>query len=272
MSDFTIKMTALFTQKNWINDVPDDAFQNAISLALLLTGEEREVFYQLFTNYLIVSSSKYESLLKRCVSKLNTVLLQSDYKIFIMPLLKECDKDKNTKSSVFLTYFFKAMTICKNKVFDNKKLIFDKKGDIEHCNWNTDNARLILVDDFIGSGKTASTCIDEYKAKGVKVEKIIVLALVTMLNGKKIVEQKGVKVVYDTEIKKGISEMYKEPQKSSYLSIIDTIETKYKVSDMYKRGLGKCEGLITLMRTPNNTFPIFWGNEFKTPPFPRSLS
>lgn len=46
-----------------------------------------------------------------------------------------------------------------------------------------------------------------------------------------------------------------------------------KVGD-YSLGFKESESLISLLRTPDNTFPIFWNNYKKNinlrPPFPRS--
>ena len=36
------------------------------------------------------------------------------------------------------------------------------------------------------------------------------------------------------------------------------IEHELGVSEEYEFGYGKSEGLVTLIRTPNNTFPVFW--------------
>lgn len=50
------------------------------------------------------------------------------------------------------------------------------------------------------------------------------------------------------------------------------IETKMYIQDKFRFGYCKSESLVTMCRTPNNTFPVFWeekGN-MKTAPFPRN--
>ena len=49
------------------------------------------------------------------------------------------------------------------------------------------------------------------------------------------------------------------------------LENKFQFKDYVKFGYGQSEGLISLIRTPNNTFPIFWdGENNKNAPFERN--
>ncbi len=52
---------------------------------------------------------------------------------------------------------------------------------------------------------------------------------------------------------------------------MEEIEDKMSVKRNYRLGYGQSEALVTMCRTPNNTFPVFWeekGN-MKLAPFPR---
>ena len=51
---------------------------------------------------------------------------------------------------------------------------------------------------------------------------------------------------------------------------MESIEEKIKAHDNEKLGYMGSEALITLARTPNNTFPVFWKQKNnKKAPFPR---
>lgn len=72
---------------------------------------------------------------------------------------------------------------------------------------------------------------------------------------------------------KGITDSYPQQTKEEKKAIMLEIEKKLKPGK-YQFGYEKSEALVTMTRTPNNTFPVFWmnyehkGSKF-SPPFPR---
>ena len=72
---------------------------------------------------------------------------------------------------------------------------------------------------------------------------------------------------------KGISDKYTLTQKTRALSLMESIEDWLNVADDYRFGFGRSEALVSMLRTPNNTFPVYWLDkkslDYKSP-FPRS--
>lgn len=68
--------------------------------------------------------------------------------------------------------------------------------------------------------------------------------------------------------------MNESPILEQKLELMKSIESKIPKVGKFSFGYEKSEALVTLMRTPNNTFPIFWkdcthkGQKLKAP-FPR---
>jgi hypothetical protein len=52
---------------------------------------------------------------------------------------------------------------------------------------------------------------------------------------------------------------------------MEHIEKNLDIPDDYLFGYKKSEALVTMIRTPNNTFPVFWYNKKNedNAPFPR---
>ena len=71
--------------------------------------------------------------------------------------------------------------------------------------------------------------------------------------------------------KRGISDRYVGEQLDTYSRIMTHIEDKLKVAAKDRFGYNQSEALISLIRTPNNTFPVFWKSygKNKIVPFPR---
>lgn len=248
---------------------------------------------------------KYEDYLKYLKELLNKIYIEENYlqkktTIIIAPLLNFLDSDNNkVKSSNFLCYIFKSHEIQNLIIFKNKKqkileniYNFNKNEILEKIysvnsdiygksiyskklkslkNDILDDRLLILVDDFIGSGQTAQEAIDFYcNTCGFKKENIRILAFIIHNEGLNKIIKKGInkKYIYCIyKIKRSISEgEYSEED----LKLMEKIEKRLKIREEEKFGYGKSEALVTLIRTPNNTFPIFYKkNNSLVPLFPR---
>ena len=71
--------------------------------------------------------------------------------------------------------------------------------------------------------------------------------------------------------KKGISDKYSDTELSKKIKLMEHIEKNLDIPDDYLFGYKKSEALVTMIRTPNNTFPVFWYNKKNedNAPFPR---
>lgn len=139
---------------------------------------------------------------------------------------------------------------------------------------------IILIDDFIGSGKTFC---DEYRDEGIEewilgrteLPKVCVLSTVIMSEGKKkIMETFRYIEVYAQERHK-IFDRRSSPLLAlgnfpKHYSNNSKYENLIKISKRYKGGFKNSQGLLAFSHgTPNNTLPIFWWGKNWVPLFPR---
>ena len=85
-------------------------------------------------------------------------------------------------------------------------------------------------------------------------------------------KKENVKVYTAVVRKKGISDKYAIGIVEKKKCIMHEIEDILKVDSKYSFGFNQTEALISLIKTPNNTFPVYWyeNNSIKSKaPFPR---
>lgn len=132
-----------------------------------------------------------------------------------------------------------------------------------------------VLDDFIGTGDTAFEFLDDYEKRfKLENETIIFLTIAAMKSGMERIRDRQYEIYYSNLIEKGIGDAEDIPDKSSAYALIDQIEQLIDINPKYNRGYDGSEALITLLNTPNNTFPLFWAKRAKSgsewqAPFPR---
>jgi hypothetical protein len=136
---------------------------------------------------------------------------------------------------------------------------------------NRDQAAILLVDDFVGSGETASGAVAHFRLKYAKnTDEIVVCTLVTQEQAIRRLSGEGVAVLAPHVRKRGITDSTRLSDVAVGLRLMDDIERTLKVSAKYKRGYGQAEALVSMARCPNNTFPVYWwSGKRRPPPFSR---
>jgi hypothetical protein len=149
------------------------------------------------------------------------------------------------------------------------------------------NIKVIILEDFIGSGKTIGGKINKCKElvarnKYIEESDFRVISFAAMEKGKQYIEGQGVKVVTGCILKRGITDFLVEPNlsaaKSSMLRMESLIfgnprghpysfgyeqsEALYTKIMMKTTDLDTSEGDIHLDRAQNNVFPIFWWEKY----------
>lgn len=301
-----LEIKLLLIKKKWYTKSFFNLFCEFI--AGFQTDEEINLILKLSKDFLWIKYEKYLDYLKELLNKIyiEENYLSDKKTIIIAPLLNFSDNDINkVKSSNFLCYISKSHEIQNLLIFKNKKqkilesvYTFEKNKILEEIyaineiklgydesfyikkikNLEKDvldDRLLILVDDFIGSGQTAQEAIKFYSdVCGFKKENIRILSFVIHNDGLKNIMNSGIKneqIYYIYNIKKSISEGILEGKYSKKdLEVMKKIEEKLGLKEIEKLGYNQSEALVTLIRTPNNTFPIFFKRKsFLTPPFPR---
>ena len=187
--------------------------------------------------------------------------------IILCPLLREADFQRS-KSSLYVLYLIKAhLPSLQRKyrsvnitIVDTPLSYFIAQPPEEHI--------LCLIDDFVGSGLTASDALDFFMDKSMKAEKIVILSLIAMRSGIDYLREMGYNSYAGIVQDKAITGTADADNKAR---IMHSIEDRIKVKPCYRFGYEQSESLVKLLRTPNNTFPVYWlrNKENRFAPFPR---
>ena len=241
----------------------------------ILDTKEQQLVIELTRRFTDISGSEYLQLIIKLLNRIHderNAVFSTAKKFFILPLVAPQDFSR-TKSSSFVWYYFRDELVKYNPLFVGKNLVY---CDIEKASWvrnlKTDEM-VILVDDFIGSGETAvgavTWIVDTFK---IDPKQIVILSIAAQELGiKHILQETGVATYSYYKFTRGISDFYSDEQRKDYLAIMNVIEDKLKVDSEDRLGYNQSEALISLIRTPNNTIPVFWKtkNRSKPAPFPR---
>ena len=187
--------------------------------------------------------------------------------IMLCPALPEDDFGK-PKSSVDLLYKVKGrLSSLQEKYSDFNITYIDSPQFL--CNVALEDTILCLIDDFVGSGETIERVKKYINDNEYSIDKLVVVSLVSMSSGKEYVKKLGIELYTNIVCEKGISGC--ENEETNRL-IMEQIEKTIKVKDIYNFGYSQSEGLVKMIRTPNNTFPIYWlkNKQNANAPFPRS--
>ena len=278
---FVIELAAIFNDQNWeIEESTNDEYSIfdifCKRLEDLETDADRELMIELTRKYLVVGAgecSKYMfDVFKKFINCNRDVMMDIDT-IHIFPV-QDKDYPEKTKSGNMMCYLFQGLLMRRFDVFRNKRvrIIETFDGLVKH---KDDIKCLLVVDDFVGSGDTLLGCVNSVEEKGIEKEKIKVLTLVLQECGKKVADEYGVEIYTSVLRNKGITDNYSEQEVQEKKEQMKRISKRFKVKDknLYL-GYKESEGLVSMIKTPNNTFPFYWyegkrEGKLSLAPFPR---
>ncbi|WP_073582223.1 phosphoribosyltransferase-like protein [Vibrio quintilis] len=132
--------------------------------------------------------------------------------------------------------------------------------------------QIVLIDEFIGSGKTVVGRVESLKRtygnSNINNVDIRVVVIAASTVGLQCLRDKGIKVSYFIKVPKAISEYYEDDlERNENLYSMELLEDglsqNYMGHDLPKLGYGGTESLFYMERgnTPNSVFPLFWWPE-----------
>lgn len=262
------------------DNAKENLFGRFCQLLASMDSEEQELIFKLTKNYKNYGMSNYSKLLDDTLHGIDVNSVKRCEQIYLLPLIAPSDRSRHeTKSGHSLLYFAKNQ-ISKINSFKGKKVFsldnIDALNSAPHL--RRSRSMIIFFDDFVGTGETAVEALDEYDMRYANLKDIPWIAcLVAQERGFEKVREFGVAISAAQIRKRGISDCREfESDPDIALKIMERIERRINVSDRFRFGYGRSEALVTMARTPNNTFPIFWFAKGKTAlkavPFPRSLT
>lgn len=269
----------IFKEKNWdINDiVVENIFNNFCQrLSDLKSDEKRELILDLTKRYEWIKFDVYESYLLDAFKQLFS---SDEWKCFWKhrkPGKNICitslsDNPNITKSGNLVLYLTQSFMLRVEKHFANEQIrLFD---NFEVLNKHKNEFDVIIyVDDYIGSGLSILSGLN--RIKDINCEKYIV-CLAAQKEGINLIKKLTSINVYSKLIRnKGISDNYDDNEKEHKLGLMKQISQELNADTNNLLGYHDSEALISLIRTPNNTFPVFWleNKKFGNAPFSRKTN
>ncbi len=272
---YIIKLKIIFDTKKWVskegNKIVFDKFCN---LLINLNDKQRDLIIELIDRYTWITLSEYQARIINILESVEKEKLAKLEKIILFPVMRPED-EKKTKSGHQILYIIKSI---KPLLKSYKNIRFQEIESYELIRSSSfklnDSDAIFLLDDYLGSGDTIEATIKEFHSNpNIESSKMNVLSIVTQSDSNEFLKNANVAIYTDLITKKGISDYYNTPELEEKIEIMTEIETLIK-KNKHTFGYKKSEALITLMRTPNNTFPIFWKEHTKNgeifeAPFPR---
>lgn len=253
-ADILLKLWKIFEDNGWEKDI--ELFNRFTRRIDLLPKDEMiELFLELTKKFLWIKLEDYpryvETLLRQAIKHIpqnqKEICIVSSKSILNIPYEKSGD---------MVSYIARCL---KHKLSDMHKSI-QAYSDIFFCPNEIiqENKKIVLLDDFIGSGDSAMQVIEEAKMFGIHEENIILATIAIMEDGRKRIMSQGIDVKYIFSCKKGISDYYSGGDLVRYKRIITEMGSALGIKEDVILGYKDSEALVSMFRTPNNTFPVFW--------------
>lgn len=269
-----LRLSNLFENNNWGDKGGQDVvFDIMVEMLSSFSEEQKVLLFELFERYLWISLPEYTEFLLKTLDKIEPTRLENIQRVLLFPIIKLKDISK-VKSSVVLLYNFRQAHFggLKFRGIEFKMLETLKAFEDQIF---TENDLLFLVDDFIGTGGTLEETLDfASQNKTLALNQINVISLVTQEETANKIRDRNIHFQTCFEVKKGISSYYSGEDYTRKKAIMQKLENMIPKIKEYKFGYKQSEALVTMNRTPNNTFPIFWkthrrAGKYIKPPFPR---
>lgn len=261
--EYLEKIKKLFEGKGW--DWKSEFYERFCNrMDVWSNDEERDFFLELSERFLWVRLEEYPMCVKYVLEKILSREINDQQKSVCLLPLKLISELKHEKSGDIVAYILHGSE-CTNifSKYEKHKYIF---SSIVFClnKVSSSSEKIVLIDDFIGSGDTAIAVIDELvDSKRILTEQIIVAVIVIMEEAYERLVDRGVCVVFKYKERKGIHGFYTGDELNEKLCMIKSMTYKIKRKNILPLGYNYTESLVSMYRTPNNTLPIFWAKKGK---------
>lgn len=256
------ELRRVFVTNNWPIDEQDafeggGPFERTTKMLTKLKDDEINLILDLLRRFVRFEFEQYLLEMKRVVAELVKDI--DPEKVAIIPIKSSKDMLNGKSKSGDM------MGIIARSAFTEQRVRAEAYNDIKSrllvSYVGQPGSYFIGVDDFIGTGDTASSFIDSYIATfPAHLHQLKLMSLVSLEQGAATINSLGCELFCHHKISKGISDFggWTAREKLHNIEIMARIEERIKFGNGYSMGYGRSEGLVKMMRTPNNTFPVFW--------------
>lgn len=261
---YFIELISVFKEQNW--DIEEStAGENSVfdmfckRLEELESDADRELMLELTRKYLVVNLEEYGKYMVDVFRKFIDRNKDKIGKTEVIHMFPVQDKDypAKTKSGNVMCYLFQGNLMRRFDEFRNKRIrIIETFDGLEK--YKEDIECLLLVDDFVGTGDTILGCINLIEEKGIKKERIKAVTLVMQEQGRNAVEEYGVEIYSAVLRNKAITDNYSIEEAEKKIAQMKNVGKRIKAKKELYLGYKESEGLVSMIKTPNNTFPFYW--------------
>jgi hypothetical protein len=199
---------------------------------------------------------KYEDLFRKACSQIQESDVGSGPDVVFVSLKNPRDQGLS-KSGDFMGYLARA-EFPRIDVFRDKKPHSYNDADAFREAPISADATVVLVDDYIGTGDTAVSVCRQLVECPWGGDKLIVLTLVSLETGWRAVQNLGVPVYAAVLRKRAISDSARFEDAELARFQMRNIEGRLGLAPELYLGYKQSEGLEAMLRTPDNTLPVFW--------------
>ncbi|MFK7796985.1 MAG: hypothetical protein AB8E82_05995 [Aureispira sp.] len=276
------KMNGIFASRGWrqknkrLVDIVFNGFCDLLHNIDFLDG--KELVLELTQRYLWISKGDYSEYLAKAFNQIESKKLKNIERIYVKSILKPDDVTK-VKSGDSVLYDLKGEWFYRllNQNFENITILPVKEITSEIERNIIQGDLFIMVDDFLGSGQTVFEAILDLPP--LLQEKVNIIAIVGHQFCLERLLKKNIPHYVACKIKREISDHYTATKIKEKEQIMRVLEKSLpnESQHQFSFGFGDCQALVSMDRTPDNTFPIFWHQYVKNnkkyyPPFYRKTS
>lgn len=248
--------------------------------------EEQSLFLRMLDDFCYVTLQEFSAqieILAESIVTSNLIKVDDPSKVIVSAMAQDSSPDSSQALIQYIKLKFQ------NLGWNNIKYS-NKIGDIFKIQKEEGFKRniIIIIDDFLGSGKTALTKVNFFK--GVRYpesfeNKIYFGFMYGSKRGVDILKESGVEFEIINILKKGISDFEDKELVGNNIELMKKIESNFSGRygshslDECSMGYGGAEALFAVEKQsiPNSVFPIFWWGLYKdqsnrTPLFERFVS
>lgn len=254
------KLKDLFDSKGWPKDDQSEisVYERYYKTLLMFNDKQQDFLLDLSNGFEHIPQDQY---LNRLLNPLKVIRqrYQGENLLFVACIPQQ--DLWSIKSATTVLYQIKGTTI-KQRINLAPYYVVDNVLSFRWDVVNLTKTKIILVDDFVGTGETAEDVVNFIHVlipNMTNNDSVKVLCIAAMQAGIERLDKMGVTVYSDMVMKKAISDTLQGPQKDEAIAMMQSIESglrKLRPEDSF--GYGQSESLICMERCPNNTFPVYW--------------
>jgi len=279
MPDLNERIKAAFEENGWelasadgANRYYRDLASKFYSFLYPLTTAEQDLILSLLKTYHYCPTCNYEPLICRLAGELKNLWSKEYECMYVVSLTKPRDAGQIKGASYVLGHLREQVIREEFGIDDIPMRLYENQDLLKSKHSARGKSLIIFVDDFVGSGKTATETLTYYVENIKKdTDNLIVYSFVAMEEAITLITDMGINFNVFLGLPKGITDSGIFDNVECAIQTMLQLEKKMKIPASLKLGYGESEATTTLMRTPNNTFPVFWfpvdkdGNKSRAP-------